>query len=288
MSEQPFTAFRLYDKNGLQFTLSFPIPCLSALDFDDQAAQSVNRVIEIALRNGFTIQAPERAEGDKIEISAVVRGQGTNRDGELTDRIWMYAPWGDEDKGSQLTVYMNNSDDVTAFEVASGLKINDLPVCKGKAAPTRESGDFERYHQATSFSIIRTKVDAEGSVTGYRWKLVQYVDSVRRIDINPTPPPSTTPPKKNAKSDSKPLTPAPTATGAGSTEHWGLSEANRAQVAKAFAEYGVKGKAKMIEAIEHIEKAKFGNDAVAQKLTDTRIESVNEYLSVMRQLYEEW
>lgn len=176
MSEINSASFPLYNARGIR--VHFTVP------FNDDGSD-INAVIDMLLANGYTEGQPGVVEGgDKTEIRYVVRGQGTNKDGKPTDRIWMYAPWGDDDKGSQLTHYLDTPDDVAAFERASGLRVADMPVCKGNAAPRRESGDFERARREVSFSIIRRKEESDKSIAGYKWKLVQYVPS--------TPPPTET------------------------------------------------------------------------------------------------
>jgi hypothetical protein len=176
MSEINSASFPLYTAHGVR--VHFTVP------FDGDPA-AVSAAIESLLANGYTVNVLGVPEGaDKTEIRYVVRGQGTNKDGGTTDRIWMYTPWGDDDKGSQLTHYLNTADDVTAFERAAGLRVTDLPICKGNAAPRRESGDFERSRREVNFSIIRHKEESDKSIAGFKWKLVQYVQNT------PTPQPT--------------------------------------------------------------------------------------------------
>lgn len=137
------------------------------------------------LRQRITPQAPDTENSDTMDVHAVVRGE-VNNDGRVTSRIWMYAPWGKPDNGAQLTVYLNTDEDIAAFEAASGLRIADLPLTKGKAAPAPETDTYERNARKVSMKVQREKEESKDSPVGYRWKLVRYLSGAP----SPTPPPA--------------------------------------------------------------------------------------------------
>lgn len=154
----------MYHPSGAKVELPLPV--------DPQAAfEAVGAFIAA----GFTVSAPDLENVDRLEVAYVVRGRKTNDDGTVTNRIYCYAPWGNPDFSSQMTVYLNNQDDTAAFESAAKLRVADLPVVNGKAGPARSSGDFERNARAVSFSVMRRKVDVSEDHPNGRWQLVSYV-----------------------------------------------------------------------------------------------------------------
>lgn len=127
------------------------------------------------LAAGWLVNAPDNSGLDRLDVAFVVRGVVTNEN-RTTPRIYMYSAWGKQDMGSQLTVYLNTPEDIAAFESASGVKLDSLPIVKGKAAPTKESGDFERNAKPVQFTVFRQKEEYKDSPSGYRWSLVKYAN----------------------------------------------------------------------------------------------------------------
>ena len=86
---------------------------------------------------GWLIDAPGLEAGErKEEIGYVVRRSKENQDGTETPIVDLY----DADDGRKfklLSVYLNTDDDRAAFERASGLRLNDIPLYMGTAAPER-------------------------------------------------------------------------------------------------------------------------------------------------------
>lgn len=123
---------------------------------------------------GFTITPPDDSNGDKLEVRFVVRGQKIGDGGELIDRIYFYKDWGME--GSDMTVYMDDAEDVAKFERASGVTIATLPVWKSKAAPAKTSSDFDKFSARVNFTVTREKQKSKSYPDG-RWVVVDYLMS---------------------------------------------------------------------------------------------------------------
>jgi len=294
MSEASFTAFRMYDKNGLQFTLSFPLLCANAAEFDDEDAQSVHHVIEVALRNGFTIRAPETVGDEKIEtIGWLCRRSSMSNSGEEVPAIDIY-PDSDnpEVKYKLLTIYLNKESDIEAFERATGWKLTDLPYYEGKP--------LERYEKlATKYLRQPQRIPLRVGLLNNPKYNPEETDSSKKkprylfnrwieIPSNPTPRPSEAP--KPERNESKPSTVTTTEKVAEdeSSEHWANDKTKREEVAAAFSGYGVKGKEALTKAIGDVEKSFFKDESNITKLSETRIVTVEKYLLAMRDYYEAW
>jgi hypothetical protein len=154
-----------FHPSGVKVELPLPSNPFDAYQYVDDCIQA-----------GFLASAPNFDGLDKIDVAYVVRGQKSDDKG-TTDRLYFYAAWAQQ--SSNMTVYLDNADDTARFERASGLKVAELPIIKGKQAPQRESRDFEHYARNVNFTVTRRKVDAKDSPVGYRWELVDYVGSAK-------------------------------------------------------------------------------------------------------------
>lgn len=125
----PLTGWtKLYHRSGALVT----IPVTAApLDYAAMLA-NVNAMIAA----GFAVTAPGLEAGEiKEQVGFIVRGQ--RDDGrEITDFLLLYSP-DDGKKFSYLKVWLNKDEDVAAFEAASGMKLESIPVYVGQDKPER-------------------------------------------------------------------------------------------------------------------------------------------------------
>ncbi len=171
---QPSVHVVLYHPTGARLSFHLPFQYGEAIgDISLWIIEGVN----ILIASGLSVEPPENL-GDRMDVSHVVRGIKLEDDGSETDRIYFYAPWGKPDYGSQMTIYLNKLEDRTAFESASGLKVDNLPSWTAKAAPTRESQQFTQYARPVQFAILRKKARElkEGEKPAdVPWALIRYV-----------------------------------------------------------------------------------------------------------------
>jgi hypothetical protein len=146
--------------------------------------QDINQFIIAKVAEGFSATIPNdediakwsetAASADVITVSHIVRSHFVNRNGKKTDACYVYTSWGKSGLGSQMTLYMNSADDITALEEAAEVSWNDMPVLEDNSGPKKDSGSFHEFAVKVDFSLTRNKVDAPNSPTGYRWALVGY------------------------------------------------------------------------------------------------------------------
>jgi hypothetical protein len=118
----------LFTKHGIQVKL--PVPD-RPFDYADALAN-----VESALAAGFVVTAPGLEQGESREdVGYVVHGE-SERDGEVTPYLLLYG-CGDNHKFSFLKVYLNRPEDVRAFEFASKMRLDQIPVYIGDNKPER-------------------------------------------------------------------------------------------------------------------------------------------------------
>ena len=125
---QPQTGWvRLYHSSGALVTL--PVPC-DVRNLDCYAAAFA--AVSDAVAAGFTVAAPGLEDGEyREQIGYVVRRSKDNeRDNTVTPVLDLY-PASDAARFACLTVYLNRPEDVAAFEAASGMRLDSLPVYIG-------------------------------------------------------------------------------------------------------------------------------------------------------------
>ncbi len=128
MSEERNVAgwVELYHPAGVKVKLALPDTVVVVDTWGWMLASVTN-----AISAGWLTTAPGLEEGEeKQEIGYVVHKVKNNDDGTDTDVVDLYAN-NDGMKFSVLTVYLNSDEEATAFETASGLKLNDIPVYVG-------------------------------------------------------------------------------------------------------------------------------------------------------------
>lgn len=86
---------------------------------------------------GFVVAAPGLEVGEEREMVSGVLRSTFEHDGEITDIILLYAA-NEAMKYSFLKLYLNDENDVKAFESACGIKLDILPIYEGKDKPERD------------------------------------------------------------------------------------------------------------------------------------------------------
>lgn len=180
MSEQlqiPQVWFALY-YGGVRMAFTLPL-------VGENPALDAQLQIDYFLGQGYTIDPPagdvpasvyvianpewmpEDASIDRLDIEWIIKGEVTNERG-TTQRVWAYAPWGQDQFGSQMTIYLNTPDEEQLFERFSGVELASLPLCSDKKGPIKSSKDFDTYSRPAKFTVYRYK-DHNGF-----WKLYGY------------------------------------------------------------------------------------------------------------------
>jgi hypothetical protein len=134
-SPQPCAWVKLFHPSGLDVRVPLPLDHV----LPEATWLGLRQSIDNALASGWHTEAPGLDAGEQKEsIGWVCRLQKEHDDGTLTNRIDLYA---DDDRMSWkcLSVYLNNASELVAFEQASGLKVDNLPIFVGGSAPERGS-----------------------------------------------------------------------------------------------------------------------------------------------------
>lgn len=128
------------------------------------------------LAAGFTVEPPKTAmKVETLDVAFVVRFQKMNKHNQLQDNLYFYKEYGE--KGSDMTVYLNNADDIAIFEQFSGLTVAEMPIYEGDVAPQRTGMQFPKFAVSTSFTITREKEAPSEKYSTGRWLLIDYVTS---------------------------------------------------------------------------------------------------------------
>jgi hypothetical protein len=123
------------------FTIAFGTPFEQIANAYAEALAFSNKVIA----DGLLLNEPGLEPGEiKEHVGYVARRQKKNDDGTTTPVLDLYSPH-EAMKFKYLSVYLNTPDDVTAFEVASGLKVNGLPLVAGKASLERGDEETDKF-----------------------------------------------------------------------------------------------------------------------------------------------
>ncbi len=121
----------LYHNSGAKIDIPMPVDT----EFSTVAASLLYRSLDNLIAAGFSVYAPSLEEGEQLEqISYIVRREKANGDGSITPIIDLYTQQGNF---RQLGLYLNTDVDEIAFENATGLLINSLPVYEGEGSIER-------------------------------------------------------------------------------------------------------------------------------------------------------
>lgn len=120
------------------------LPIRRAHDYA-QALQDVSR----ALDAGWLVTAPGLEAGEeKLQVGHFLR-TSWEREGRTGDSLLLYSAE-EHLKYSVVRVYLDNDEQVRAFESASGLSLTNLPEYVGNDKPARGSGKLGRYFVRTA------------------------------------------------------------------------------------------------------------------------------------------
>ena len=125
---------KVYHPSGLQVTI--PLPLETSLNAAN--AKAMLDSVSTLLTVGFLVNAPGLEDGEKVEtIVGVVRRAKANDDATETPVIDLYP---DRANFRILGIYLNNEQDIQAFEKAAGVKLSELPLYDGDNAIERGKG----------------------------------------------------------------------------------------------------------------------------------------------------
>lgn len=140
MSDSSVASFRVYDASGVSVTFSFTLPTdVRALTDDDVLA--VRAAVTRVLANGFTVNAPGAQPGDTVEEVGFVSRRVKNDGTYIID---FFAP-NDKVVRKIFSHYLDSDEIIAAFEQATGLKVNAIPVYDGDSAITKDNRNASRY-----------------------------------------------------------------------------------------------------------------------------------------------
>lgn len=128
---------KLYHPRGPVVTLPLPY-----FDCGDVSVPKVDYAyilqrVSDALDAGWLANAPGLEAGEeKDTVAFVVHGQSEGQRGDVTSFILLYSA-NDAYKFSFLKVYLNKPQDIDAFEYASGMRLDTIPVYVGQDKPER-------------------------------------------------------------------------------------------------------------------------------------------------------
>ena len=126
----------LYHPRGVKVRLPVPAGYDTAEAVVQDAAAPL-AAVDRYLDAGWLIDAPGLEAGEhKEEVGYVLRRSKDNQDGSETPIIDLYSS-NDQLTWKVLSVYLNTDDDVAAFERAAGVRLQDIPLFSGTAAPER-------------------------------------------------------------------------------------------------------------------------------------------------------
>lgn len=268
---------RLYHPNGAEVQLPIRIP------FPDASSD-----IETYTKAGWMIQKPEKTE--VINIGYIVRRSKLNKiTGVETPVIDLF---GSHPRMNRrfLMVYLNTLEQIQAFEIATGLKLDQIKFFNGDAPPKNEDGATNREYIVRLEKTVNVAYKANPAYNKDEKDetkkkparlFIRWLDKADWYDaVNPTPRPVA--PQNGAKSSPPPTAVPATPKDAGaSSDGWWNDVAKRNQVIEAFAKFGIKGKDKIVESMGTIEPG-------VTKLSETKAPTVEDYIAMIDRVYEAW
>lgn len=134
----PITGWtRLYHPAGVQVTI--PIPLEKPIS--PETAQSALNSVSSLLDAGWLVDAPGLEEGEqKQEVVSVSRRE--SKDGTPIVAFYLAHP---KTVKKFLHAYLNNQEDVLAFEAATGLRLNAIPIWPGERDIDRDHREANKY-----------------------------------------------------------------------------------------------------------------------------------------------
>lgn len=125
MTDQSYALTNLYHPTGAK--VSIPLSLTEQLTTEH--ATRLLYAVDALIAAGFNVNLPGLEDGENYEqIGFAVRREKANDDGSATPIVDVYPVNGNF---RILGIYLNASDDVTAFETATGLRIASMPLYDG-------------------------------------------------------------------------------------------------------------------------------------------------------------
>ena len=134
-----FALVNLYHPTGAK--VSIPVCPDNPLSID----QAMNLVasVDALLHVGFTVNLPSLMDGEQFEqIGFAARREKVNDDNTATPVIDVYPVNGNF---RVVGLYLNSPDDVKAFETASGLRLDAMPLYDGNPIERGKNPRMDRY-----------------------------------------------------------------------------------------------------------------------------------------------
>jgi len=271
MSDQPFTATRVWHPSGLQLTVSVPLNCNSIKDFGDAEAQSINAFVETLLRNGLRISAPGVEAGEEIEtVGLMCRRSGHNNNGDEIAVIDLYPDTDNpEVKYKMATLYLDSDEDVASFEAGSGVRLNQIPFYEGSKPLDKDDRMAAKYLYAPNPKpriVMKANPKYNPEETDPSKKKPKRLP-VRWFGVTVTGDEEPRPNSSSAGSGDG-------TKGGASSSHWASSEPARKAIADRFEKHGITGRDAVTNAMGRIERG-------VTSLRDSRIASLQDYLNAI-------
>lgn len=268
---------RLYHPNGAEVQLPIQI-----------TFQSASADIETYTKSGWLIRPPEKTE--TINIGYIVRRSKLNKiTGEETPVIDLF---GSHPKMNRrfLMVYLNKPEQIQAFEIATGLKLDQIKFFNGDAPPKNEDGATNREYIVRLEKTVNVAYKAnpaydpdekDESKKKPARLFIRWLDKADWYnESNPTPHPAS--PQNGVKSSPPPTAaPATPKDEGASNNQWWLIVTQRNRVIEAFAKFGIRGKDKIVEAMGQLEPG-------VTKLSETKAPTLEDYIAMIDRVYEAW
>lgn len=132
--------FNGYLSNGLKVFYQFPIVDLEAMALVAANYDDLFELTNVLLAKGLSLHEPSVGEleaGEKTDsVGWVLRYDKENKRGTMSHWIGLY-PANEAATKKYLWAYLDDEDDIKAFEDATGLKVTDMKVWPTNQAPER-------------------------------------------------------------------------------------------------------------------------------------------------------
>jgi hypothetical protein len=165
----------LYHASGAKVEIALPFGALETA-----------KTIAEYLSAGFTVNMPEGVQ-KPLHVDYVVRCEFEYK-GKKKERLYFY-DMTSQYSSSALTLYLDTPEIIAAFEAAAGFTVASMPITRGKAAVTSDSGDyFTQVARAVDFTVNRRKVNVTDENPNGNWELIGYVSANPKTQQQSTPP----------------------------------------------------------------------------------------------------
>lgn len=267
---------RLFHQNGSEVLL--PIPTGYA-----QASEKINEYV----KQGWLVRQPD-PQYEQIIGYVAKRARIDERSGEEVPILDLY---GAHDGMSKRFIvrYINTDQQHLEFTAATGLTLDDIPMWEGEQPLERGKGNAHKYIVKLNqpVKIIyknnpkypKDKADSEKTQDEKKIPARLFVAWGEPVEFEGWVSENRPNAPKNEEKKSTPTTKKPSAGSANG--HWAENEVNRQKVKDTFIEYGIDTVEKMVQAMGEIEEG-------VTKLSQSKVENVDRYCHLIKQMYEAW